>query len=813
MSRRTPIRKAQTASPDPERSQPTAQSRSHGREVLDRLLLFILLALIPLRTVAAETHTFELPRWLRLLEAPTGVGPATTFALFAIILAVATIILCTRVRAKGPYRWTGLEAGIGLFVLAAAVSTLRAGQKHLALAGSLDLLGLLLYAVALRQELTRPWHLRLALTVILATGAVVLTKCVHQRFSELPATIEYYQQHKSELTSRTAEESDASLRAGALYDYEQRLKAMSASGYVRHPNVLAGYLILVTMTSLAVAAGRIQDCRRLAAMPPLLLAAVAGATFVWAQSKGAAAAGVSAGVLWLLGAWWTRRRPNVRRSRFVIAFWAAAAIGAVSLVALLRAEPDALGRSMLFRSMYWQGAWRMLVAEGPWGVGADNFGRSFTKYKPVECPEDVDDPHSWPVKAACEHGVIGLAAMLLVFVGFSWRLARRNFGRSDDVEDHTRASVEPPGRSIILWMGGLGAALFIWWLWLCTGADANYAIYTLMLVVAPWFVGFVALAMEGAGETRFSDQGATVAAGGICAGLIGFLLHAGIDLTLSSPGASTTFFALMAVAAAIRTGPSAGIASPSQLATASRPWRPEVQAKESGDRSCSLAGASSSPRRPRGGVSRVVLGIVAAMGIAAVSLLLAYPSARLTALLDAARRDAGSSAAMARGPSGNSSAYRAAADCYPLDATALGEWIEELHKQVSKPTEVDFPLSLSEEFHRRDPLNSAYWHYVAGLYWARFRLARDAADMREAVDAMRETVAAYPTSPSRRLRLADLLQELAEADGAAETRHAAAVELQTALDLDAKRVYVSEPNRLTEEQRTAIMTRILELRQ
>ena len=72
---------------------------------------------------------------------------------------------------------------------------------------------------------------------------------------------------------------------------------------------------------------------------------------------------------------------------------------------------------MLFRSFYWQGAANLIRDQGLWGIGADNFGRYFTRYKDVECPEDVEDPHSWPVKALSEWGVLGLLALAVLVMG------------------------------------------------------------------------------------------------------------------------------------------------------------------------------------------------------------------------------------------------------------------------------------------------------------------------------------------------------------------------------------------------------------
>ncbi len=819
MSRRRPNRTTQAETHDPRRpllSQTAASSASPPGAVLDGLLRFVLVVLIPLRAVASETHTFEVPRWLRLVEAPVGAGPATTFVFFAVILAVTAVVLWVGMRRGTAYRWTGLEAGVGLFILAATVSTLRAGQKHLALIGSLDFLGLLLYCVALRQLLTRPWHLRLLLTVILATGVVVVSKCAHQRLYELPATIEYYEEHKSELTGGGAEGSDAILRAGALHDYEQRLKAMTVSGYVQHPNVLAGYLILVVMTALAVAAARLERRLLAPAVMPLLLAVVGGAIFFWAQSKGAAAACGLAGLVWLLGGLVVRRFPAAPHARLIIVFWVTAALGAASLVMLLRTQPESLGRSMLFRSMYWQGAWRMMVDQGPWGVGADNFGRFFPRYKSVECPEDVDDPHSWVVKAACEHGVLGLAAVLLVFGGFSWRLARGGskseqavMARSPIVDcpptdqgdgggspacagryDLGHARPASRGGSVVLWVGGLGAALLAWWLWLCAGTDVNYAVFTLGAVLLPWLAGFVAIALESRNETRFSDEGSPAAVGGICAGLVGFLAHAGIDLPLFYPGASVTFFALMAAAGALRERPRAA-----------------------GNQASFIAGASGWWSRRRYGRFCSAVAVAGAVGVAAVLLLLAHPSGRLAALLQAARREMASQTTVPPDPSRVWTTYQRAADCYSLDATALGEWVEELIRRADSSSTIETAFLLAEEYQRRDPFNSACWHYLAGLHWTRFRLEHNPADMRKAVEAMRGAVAAYPTSPSRRLRLGDILEELAEMGGSAEVRRAAATELRTALDLDARRVYVSKPHRLASEERTLILERINRLDQ
>jgi hypothetical protein len=77
---------------------------------------------------------------------------------------------------------------------------------------------------------------------------------------------------------------------------------------------------------------------------------------------------------------------------------------------------------------------------------------------------------------------------------------------------------------------------------------------------------------------------------------------------------------------------------------------------------------------------------------------------------------------------------------------------------------------------------------------------------------MRGAVAAYPTSPSSRLLLAELLIRLNAASPSAETAEEAARELEAALKLDEQQIYISKPHRLSEERRASIAAEILRLR-
>jgi len=91
-------------------------------------------------------------------------------------------------------------------------------------------------------------------------------------------------------------------------------------------------------------------------------------------------------------------------------------------------------------------------------------------------------------------------------------------------------------------------------------------------------------------------------------------------------------------------------------------------------------------------------------------------------------------------------------------------------------------------------------------------LGGDPADVRRAVEHLVEFVEAYPTSPGRRLELADMLERLATITQDAVAAGRAAAELRAALDLESKRVYVSEPHRFRPEQIKHIRARIERLK-
>jgi O-antigen ligase len=726
--------------------------------------------LIPLRVVVAETHTFEVPRLFRHLDVPDGAGPATTFAIFALIVSTAAVVVIAKLRC-GQRLWsaTGMELGAAILLVAMIVSTWRAGQKHLAIIGSLDMLGLIVFAATLRRLLTQPWHVRLTLCVILTAGAMNIVKCAYQKWIETPDTIRYFEENRAELMPRQSDGNSA--EAGFLHDYEQRLRSGSVSGYFAHPNVLASYLILIVMTAIAMLLSRLKVRPGWTLIAPAIIAAGGLAALQAAQSKGAAAALAIALGLLLLGT--ILRGAIIARPRTtVIAVLLGGVLAAAALAATLSTRPDALGRSMLFRSLYWQGAWNMLLDRGPWGIGANNFGRLFTAYKDVSCPEDVEDPHSWVVKTTLEWGVLGLVGFVTILVGAAWHMTRRRESL------HNGPS---PGGSIILWTGGIGAIVFTWWACIVSGATEEYALLVLHIPALTWIVMMITLSLEGPTRQFAADPPKPMLIP-LCAGLLGFLLHAGIDLAMFNGGAATTFFAIAAVVMAI-----------------ARP--PESDAKIE---------SASQGKRPRTNAA-IAIAAFATTFVLTITVVLVIPSAKASSNLRIARLQPDAPTWDIYLNSPGHAAYSAATDAYQLDATAADELLEELTRRVATIDHVHTALPLVDVMRARDPFNAAAWQHLATIRFQRFVIGRDTADLSASIDATKKAVEAYPTSPNKRLTLAELYEKAA-ATGDADARRKAADELEKALSLDDERIYVSKPNHFPEEMRASIRRRIDTLR-
>ncbi len=732
-----------------------------GPDRAGRIAFALLLFTLALRPCLPETVSFESPSWTRNLDVPAGPMPATTLVLSGVVFLALGLAVAARVRRGLPVvtSWVGVVGG-GLLLVAAALSAWHAGQKHLAVAGAISFLGCVATLPALAMVLTTPARVRLTACVMLATGAVVAARCVYQIAFDFPDTRAYFQEHRGEYEAMAGEEG-----RGRFFDFEKRLESDSATGYFAHSNVAASYLILVVMVGLGVVIDGLRRGWTAGVVAPVAISIVAVIALYFCRSKGGGAALLLALVVCGCGVRfgdWFSRRPR----RGLIAFWVAAAVAVAGVVGMGLSRGGLPSRSMLYRWQYWRGAAGVVLDQGWLGVGSDSFGRFFTRFKPVECPEEVSDPHSWIVRLGVEWGALGLSGFLAVLVGASVRMARARAAEFD------RAGASEP---VVAWIGIVGAGMFAAWWGIYSDGSLGFLLLQLLM---PFFVWFAAAGL-GSIEPGFLEQyrgdAADAMLPALIGGAIGFLAHTAIDLGMFAPGAACSFFAVIAMAIAVRGG--------------------AMQAAGRG--------------RPR-----AADGVLAATALAGLGYLffLVRPASICAENLSKARRLSGPTTWEAFVRSPQFGAYAAAAEADRADGTAADELVPLLLRRAASAEQVDFALSWVGQLRRRDPFDAGVERHAAAAYAIRSGFSHDPADLRHAVEAMRGAVKAYPASPAARLLLADLLIRLDGAQPARETAEAAAAELEAALALDEQQIYISKPHRLSEERRASIAAEIARLR-
>ncbi len=742
----------------------------------EQIALFVLLALIPLRATINETHTFEVPRMFREIAA-TQAHPGYTLLFSFLIIGIGVWRWLSRV-AKLDRRWwsTGGEPGFAILAIATVIALVQAGQKHLALVGGINLLGAIVYGFTLRSLLTSPARVRLTCYVLVATGVMLAVKGGLQHFIEHPNTLAYFEENKAELLKNSL------YSEGMLHDYEQRLRSAELSGYYPHSNVYGSHLILLLMATLAPVMDRLRrKVSRLTLLVPLVAFGMLAAIVFLGTGKGPIIGATAALVTFSIGALGVRYLTRFRYIALALA-WFAAISGVVGVALVLQQDEAALGRSLQFRHMYWRGAAAMIEERGTMGVGPLNFGRHFTRYKPVECPEEVESPHSWIVQLLAEWGVLGLAGFVVMLVGMSWRVAR--LSRPPDATDvaSTQTNVDAAGEAganqtrpvnaagrlptpnMIYWSGALGAVIFLLLAQHYLTNAYLLAVYLGLGLVLPFLLGLLMTAIETHDDTEISDAALGSVAIPLFAGAIGFLVHTAIDLALFEGGPVTTLFAMIA----------AGFAALSL----------KHQAQSDG------APVDSPPALQRR------IAAIAGLTVIAIGVVMFNIAGSYQENLSVARRNpVGTRIWRTYMSQPQALAYQAANSRYPLDATSLGEWVEQLIPRARTIGQFDTALAAADAHQQRDPFNALGHNLKGTLLRGRFEVSEDIDDLKQAAGEYEMFVAAYPTHPDRHIYLANVLVQLADAARHPEFRTRAIQHLRRALELESQRVYVSQPNR------------------
>ena len=278
--------------------------------------------------------------------------------------------------------WRGATWIAGFVAAAAAVSLARSPQNTAKIAWSVLVTCLLAVAGA--------WWMR---------GA--WQWCVEQ-----PAVVEFFHSGARDAAFFAEHGWDADGPQAAAY--VRRLSQREMSGWFGMANIFAGLFAAITVACVALGAWLPRRDQIIAFIVALLCAIIPLAN----GSKGAI-------VAMLLGLAFLVITRRVRIAPITLAIGAVALILLCAFAAPLRAllSADALGpeRSLLFRSHYITGAWRIFVHE-PWtGSGIDGFQDAFLRFRPIDAVDAVQSAHSVFFDWLAQIGIAGIPMILAVF--------------------------------------------------------------------------------------------------------------------------------------------------------------------------------------------------------------------------------------------------------------------------------------------------------------------------------------------------------------------------------------------------------------
>ncbi len=730
--------------------------------------LFILLAVVVLRPLVAESYDSAQNSLTQALTSVADPTPVRTLVFDLLILIGTTGWLIARaVGQTRPYRRTGLEWGFVLVALAAGVSCFAAGNKRLAINGSIDWLCLPILTIALTQLLARPWHRRLLLAAVLASACAQATQCLEQATVGYDETWQHYQSIKDSFWSQQG----IPLDAPQVENFERRIQSGEATGGLYHSNVTGSLLVLCAMAAIGLTlatwrrASETGNGTSLVATVAVTL--LIGFAAVTTNSLGAAISAAAGLLLWLtlhVARSWIDTHPG----KAVAIAWCFIAAGGLAVIGHGRYHDSLPGWSLTFRWQWWKASADLVADHRLTGVGRENFRRHYLAYKSIQSPEEVANPHNLFVQAAADWGVIGLAGILTMMVGASLVIARS--AQSDETVKQERAPPPTDGH-LLPWTVAFGLTVALGRLPLLGTNDSNFLYYATVTTTIAWLLGFVCASRGMTPSASPRDPNRRLVATGVGVGLFTFLLHDMINFAFFVPGAATTFFALLAF----------------------------VMAERYADESSTTQPRGFVRWLPLGGCSTAVL-LIIAVGL--------VPVARSHSALQRARTIAGQPLPTSLTAQLPYHHFQRAADLDPLDPTPLANLTTWLIRASYFPGLQDQALGLADESLRRaierDPVSLKLRRTRVQLY----RRMAEANPTRErflaAIDAAQDAQSLYPQDPEGFVALAGC-----QLDAGAILRDTALLEqarnsYHRAIELDGSRLWWEELHRFSESERQAI---------
>jgi tetratricopeptide (TPR) repeat protein len=521
------------------------------------LLLGLCLCVLALRVTYTESPTAQ------VLTMPGSLGD-TVYSLTLsglLIFAFVLWLLWGVFRGRLVYRFTGIEIGLAVFIVAAAVSTWAASDKRAAITQVITLLGPIFAALLLAQILDHPGKIRLVLMVIVALGIVSAYQCAEQSFLSNTITIEQYEKNPQAFLEPLGIETGTFQH----FLFEHRLYSRGVRGFFTTSNSAASFAILACAAAAILLMQRLQECRGrevahryglFAGLATIL--AVAGLFLT--HSKGGILAFfvglILCGLLVGINRWLPAQRHRILLVAAPLALLLAAGAGYAMVQYGLEHDRLPGGNSMLVRWQYWTASAQMVADHRFTGVGPGNFSDYYPHYKPAAALESVADPHNFLLSLLTQYGslgLIGFLAMILVTI-------RRMFPAPAPVSPVSGTHPPLSFRTLVLTtLLGVSVCLLVVRLLLIppTGDDPDVLLYEVITMhvapVAAFLIGLLLVASPLQDDTPqradFTNPAPLAILG--CA-IMAVLLHNLIDFALFEPGVWIAFWTAIACLLAMR---------------------------------------------------------------------------------------------------------------------------------------------------------------------------------------------------------------------------------------------------------------------
>lgn len=706
--------------------------------------------------------------------------PRRTLLLCAMV-SIAFLFAARGIRDRGsasPYAESRLLAtGFGLLLLASIVSCLFAGQKRIALNSSIDFLSAVLLAWIVACTF-RQHRLRVLLVAgLLGVGAVEAVEAFEQYFWQFPDTWAEYHRIKETLWGRQG----IPLDSATVTLFERRLQAREATGTMSHSNVAGSYFVMTGFLAAGVMLAGLRQRSTETGMRLLIFGAVTaallGSALALTHSRGAMLSVPVAVLAWLFGAS-MRRRTSISRAKLVLLGWAATGLVAIGVVGYGLARDRLPGWSLTFRWHYWKTSAAMIADHPLTGVGRENFGRHYVRYKPAEYPEEVANPHNLFVQVAADLGVIGFIGAALLLIGGSVAMARAPSG-TDPPEPAGRA---PPllVPSVLVTLAVTAGRL------LSLGTpDANLLYYAgakTVLVFGPAFA--IALYLLHSVNARAFQRIAVAGSFGLLAAVVHDMIHFAL---FAQP--TMTIFAAMA-----------------GLALSFTPAQADSEARSTPEDMCTASGADRRTRRRRAG-GLLAFGVVWALAIGFEFARVFRSNSELlqarSLAADGAQRGDLAAAEHAL------EAFSRAARADSLDPTPLVEragWLRQLASGGVRDAESRAAESIEslKAAIARDPHSTRLRRLLAASLLEEGERFGRTDLLKEAAEAARARVRLYPEGAGARAALGECLLTLGRKTGETGVLAEAEETLRFALELDERRLWADELRRMPASERKRI---------